>query len=46
MTTISREPHYYVVRSTEWERCEPFHRLSDAIAFCRKLGLPYHVANR
>lgn len=46
MTTISRETHVYVVRSTDLTRCEPFYRLTDAIAFCRKLGLPYSVAAR
>jgi hypothetical protein len=46
MTTISKEAYNFVVRSTEWNRCEPFYRLADAIAFCRKLGLPYSIATR
>lgn len=51
MTTISPENAYgnapiYVVRSTDLRRPEGFTDLSDAIRFCRKLGLPYSVATR
>jgi len=51
MTTISPEQAYgdrpvYVVRSTDMRRPEAFKDLSDAIRYCRHLGLPYYVNHR
>ena len=48
MTTISPEQAYgnapvYVVRSTDLQRPEAFKDLSDAVRYCRHLGLPYYV---
>jgi hypothetical protein len=52
MTTVSPEMSpgaiapVYVVRSTDLRRPEAFRDLSDAVRFCRHLGLPYYVNHR
>lgn len=46
MTTISPENRVFIVRSTDLKRPEAFAELSDAIRYCRHLGLPYYVNAR